>query len=202
MEKWKTIEGYERYMISSMGRIWSKTRVVSTSNKKHKTIKKGQFLKTRINDNGYETVNLKPDDNKKKIKTLRVHRLMAKAFIPNPNNLDIINHINYKRDDNRLENLEWTTSSKNNKHRWKGNNTEKDREKAREIGKINGKKNRFISLSKKLEIIEEYNKGEMNQKELSIKHNISKTVISLIVNKKYFTEDDIDAMDEYETSRK
>ena len=45
-----------------------------------------------------------------------VHRLVAQAFLPNPNKLPCVNHKNRKTDDNRVLNLEWVTVSKNNKH--------------------------------------------------------------------------------------
>lgn len=190
METWKEIDGYSRYMISNLGKIWSKTRVVKSNGSQSKTIRKGKFLKTRINDNGYETVNLCPD-NSTRIKTKKVHRLIAQAFIPNPNNLPCINHKNRQRSDNRIENLEWCTSSDNNYHRWTNIESIKHREKARDVCRINGKRNRFISLETKLEIIKEYKETNILQKDLAKKYGISKQVICHIVNNKYFSKDDI-----------
>ena len=62
--------------------------------------------------NGYDTISYKN-------KTLYVHRLIAEAFIPNPNNYPCINHINGNKKDNRIENLEWCTYSHNNKEAYK-----------------------------------------------------------------------------------
>lgn len=88
-EQWKNIEGYN-YQVSSKGRI---------RNKATKAIKK-----SFINDSGYVIVSLYKE---KSLKTFRVHRLVAQAFIPNPNNLPEINHKSEIKTDNRVENLEW-----------------------------------------------------------------------------------------------
>lgn len=94
-ELWKNIEGYN-YQVSSKGRI---------RNKNTKAIKK-----TFINERGYVIVSLYKD---KRLKTFRVHRLVAKAFIQNPNNLPEVNHKNELKTDNRVENLEWCTREYN-----------------------------------------------------------------------------------------
>ena len=104
-EKWKEIEGYSRYLISNYGRIWSKTRVVNTSNGKTKTIRKGMFRKPRLNMYGYQTCNLISDDGHDK--HLKVHRLVAMAFIPNPEKLRTVNHLNFDKTDNKTTNLGW-----------------------------------------------------------------------------------------------
>ena len=60
--------------------------------------------------NGYMSVNLKDDDMKRKYLK---HRLIAEQFIPNPDNLPLIDHINHNRSDNRIENLRWVSASMN-----------------------------------------------------------------------------------------
>lgn len=98
-EKWKTIEGFETYEVSTEGRIRNKH---------------GRILKT-WKRNGYVNVELQQE---KKPYKFRVHRLVASAFIPNPEMYPEVHHKNHIRDDNRLINLQWTTSRGNSIHRW------------------------------------------------------------------------------------
>jgi hypothetical protein len=91
------VEGYSNYLIYKDGRVWSK--------------KRNKYLKPRINRYGYMDINLCKNGKKKK---WSVHRLVALAYIPNPENKPQIDHINRNRKDNRLENLRWATSSENN----------------------------------------------------------------------------------------
>lgn len=75
--------------------------------------KLGFPLKSFENINGYSVVSIKRDN---KFTQVRVHREVAKAFIPNPENKPEVNHINGIKTDNRVENLEWVTSSENQIH--------------------------------------------------------------------------------------
>lgn len=70
-------------------------------------------MKLFLNPNGYVYIHYKNLDNIDI--TRRVHRLVAQAYIPNPNNLPIVGHYNNIKNDNRVENLYWTTDSENTK---------------------------------------------------------------------------------------
>lgn len=107
-EIWRDIPNYEGlYQVSDLGRIKSLPK------KRSGKFDNSELILKSINKDGYIVVNLWK--NKKK-KTLRVHRLVAKSFIPNPKNLKIINHIDGNRSNNSVNNLEWCTYSRNTQH--------------------------------------------------------------------------------------
>ena len=110
MEEWKAIKGYEGlYEVSNLGRVKSLERKVKHPIVREKTIKE-KILKYNIDNNGYLYVTLYKDG---KSKSFKVHRLVAIAFIPNPNNKPDIDHINTNKKDNRIENLRWVTKEEN-----------------------------------------------------------------------------------------
>ena len=109
MEDWKIIEEYPNYMVSSEGKVKSIER--NDGRGRHK---KGKILSPRYNASGYITVDLYKNG---KPQTFRVNRLVAQVFIPNPDNKPYVDHINGDKTDNRAENLEWVTSSENQKRR-------------------------------------------------------------------------------------
>ena len=101
-EEWKPIEGYEGlYEISNFGRVKSIDRIGHGGRKL-----KGRILKQAKNNCGYLVIDL---DKHGKRKQFRVHRLVASAFIPNPNNYPIINHKDENKLNNHVNNLEWCT---------------------------------------------------------------------------------------------
>ena len=102
MENWKDIEGYEGlYQVSNIGRV--KRLAGFKCNVE-------RFLTGQKDKDGYILLCLSKDGS---IKRYRVHRLVAEAFVPNPDNKPEIDHINTDRSDNRAENLRWATRKEN-----------------------------------------------------------------------------------------
>ena len=109
MEIWKDIEGYPNYMVSNMGRVKSLERnVIRGRGGLYKVEEK--ILKSTKDKNNYLYVCLCKEG---KVKVFKVHRLVAQAFLDNPNNLPQVNHRNEIKIDNRVENLEWCDYSYN-----------------------------------------------------------------------------------------
>ena len=110
-EIWKDIPEYEGlYQASNLGNIRVLDRVVNSGIKNNKTvIRKGQLLKQRVNQGYYEVALSK---NCKK-RFLKVHRLVALTFIPNLDNLPLINHKDENKLNNCVDNLEWCTAKYN-----------------------------------------------------------------------------------------
>lgn len=103
-EIWKDAVGYEgRYQVSNYGNVKSLNYRSSTN--------KAQIMKTRITKSGYVTVMLGKERNQPS-----VHVLVAKAFIPNPDNLPCVNHIDGNKTNNCVTNLEWVSQSENRIH--------------------------------------------------------------------------------------
>ena len=102
MERWKDIKGYEGlYRVSNQGRVLSLN---------YRGSRRTEILNQRKTQKGYMTVGLSKDGQERKY---MVHRLVAQAFIPNPDNKSQVDHKNTKRDDNRAANLKWVTAREN-----------------------------------------------------------------------------------------
>ncbi len=96
-ERWKVVDGHPNYQVSSLGNI--------------RNIKTGRTLTPYDDGSGYIRVTV---DNR----CLRLHILVAKAFIPNPENKPTVNHIHGNKKDNRASQLEWATYSEQQFHVW------------------------------------------------------------------------------------
>lgn len=107
MEEWKCIEGYKDYEVSNLGNIRS------YRNNKGKTSAVPHLLSPKTDHNGYYFVNLYSG---RKMKSFKIHRLVASAFIPNPENYPQINHIDEVKTNNCVGNLEWCSAKQNVNH--------------------------------------------------------------------------------------
>lgn len=76
------------------------------------------ILKLRIDKNGYNRCYIR-DMNDNKRKDYKIHRLVAEYFIENPDNLQVVNHIDGNKQNNHISNLEWCTYSDNNYHAYR-----------------------------------------------------------------------------------
>lgn len=105
-EIWKDIEDYEGvYQVSNIGRVRSLDRKNSIGRRVS-----GRILQSGDNGEGYRMVVLTKNG---KCKTKKVHRLVAMAFIPNPDNKPVVNHLDETQDNNNVDNLEWATVKEN-----------------------------------------------------------------------------------------
>lgn len=105
METWRniTIENYERYEVSDLGRVRNCRGDILYQEK----IKKG-YYRVKLSYKGRE-------------KNFKVHRLVALAFIDNPNNYDQVNHLDCIKTNNSVSNLEWTNNKNNMIHAYRNN---------------------------------------------------------------------------------
>lgn len=103
-EIWKVVEDYPDYMISDFGRV---------KKLNYRKSGKDKILKPLKDRYGYLTVNLYKN---KKMKHRTIHRLVAQAFIPNPDEKPQVNHIDGDKQNNNRLNLEWVTGSENQQH--------------------------------------------------------------------------------------
>ena len=110
----KPVVGYEGYyVVDQFGRVFGVDRTVSVNDNGRVYDKPiaGKQMKQTLHDKGYKIVSLTKDG---KTKLCFVHRIVAEAFIPNPDNLPMVNHKDEDKTNNFLENLEWCTALYNN----------------------------------------------------------------------------------------
>ena len=156
-EEWKEINNFSNYQISNLGNVKSKERYTKAKGKE--IIHRKEFLiKGYFNKKGYKQVTLYDDNGKPK--TMRVHKLVALAFIENKENLPQINHKDGNKFNNVVSNLEWISNYDNMQHAIKNNliNQELRKSNMSKIGKsLKGHIARFgltENIKNKLESIE------------------------------------------------
>jgi hypothetical protein len=109
-EIWRNVVGFEGlYIVSNLGNVMSLPRVVRFG--PHSRLAEGRAVAQCKDAYGYSVVFL--SNGAKRRKNGKVHRLVAEAFIPNPDNLETVDHINGIKGDNRVENLRWCSAVDN-----------------------------------------------------------------------------------------
>lgn len=158
--EWRKIEGYKNYECSSTG-------LIKTYN--WKNTGKEKIMKPALDNNGYLRTMLKRNDGK--FATIKVHRIICETFKGKTENM-CVNHINFIRTDNRIENLEWVTIQENNNL---------------VNGQFVGEKHYRSILKEKdvLHIRQSYIKRKKGlKKEMAQKYNVSEATIKDILSKK------------------
>lgn len=182
-EIWKPVVGWEGfYEVSNMGRVRSITRIVHADIHRvdgtywHQTYKKeGRILKTHDNGHSYLSVGLHGQGRKDK--HVYIHIMVAKAFIPNPNNLPEVNHKDFNKKNNTVENLEWVSRKDNQLHYRKSKRAKADIKKRDD--KVANKTCQKIIDNKDV-IINLYKKG-YSIKEISNEIHLGRDFISSIL---------------------
>lgn len=172
METWKSI--LMHYEISTHGKLKSLERIVyHGTNYKVKTIKPAKELKPEISNTGYYRILLSVNG---KHKHYLLHRLVAEAFLENPDNLPQVNHKNGNKLDNNVSNLEWCTSQENNKHAYKhGLNVPNVGEKSHASK---------LKTTQVNEIRAKYIPFKYTQYKLAKEYNVSRSCIQAIIENK------------------
>lgn len=159
-EIWKNVEDYDgSYQVSDMGRVASK----KLSDK--------IILKSSLDSDGYKQVVLSKNNIQK---TIKVHRLVALAFIDNPDNLPQINHLDGDKSNNKTDNLEWISISDNISHAFRTGL--KVSLKGSQIGNS-------VLIEKDVKNIRNL-KGKISNKEIAEQYRVSTATVSNILNLK------------------
>ena len=156
------IENYQDYFIQEDGQVWSEARG-------------GRMLKPATSTAGYQHIILHKEKSQR---TMTIHRLVAKAFIPNPHNHPCVNHIDGDKSNNNVRNLEWCSYSENTLH-------------AIELGlQAQGSKSTSSKLTdvQVLEIRQKYTPRQYTQTMLAKEYLVSPSVISKIIQRKTYKE--------------
>lgn len=176
-EVWKDVKGYEGfYQVSNTGYIRSLDRVIPHSHGSGNRVLMGRILMAHPNPKGYLHAVLSV---RCKTLTIRVHRIVAETFIPNPLNLPEVNHIDENKQNNSASNLEWTSHIDNIRY-----GTGMARSAKSRIGRQNTRGEQIgTSKLKEPQVIEIF-KSRKLYTEISEKYNVGMACISRIKNKK------------------
>lgn len=161
-EVWKDVVSFEGYyQVSNLGKVKSLSRYVNTYNGKR--LIKGKIRRPQKHNQGYLTVSFSGVSSK------LIHRIVAQAFIPNPLNLEFVNHINGIKTDNRVENLEWVTRQQNEDHAF-GTGLKNSTGSHNQMAKLDEEKVRLIKQSK----------GILKSRELALVYQVHEATITRI----------------------
>lgn len=165
-ELWKPVKGFEgRYEVSDLGRVRSLLFDPA-----------GKVMKTSPDARGYVRVGLQWNTHK------LVHRLVAEAFIENPDELPAVNHIDGDQRNNAVSNLEWVSHSDNMRHSWRKLDTYANRVSANP----RGERSTSAKLTEKqiYAIRTAYERGSHSQHSLALMYNVSKAAIYAITSRR------------------
>lgn len=157
---WKDIDPYKgSYQVSNTGKVFS-----------HKV---GRLLKQQYSKKMYLNVTLTGPKSTKN--TLKIHRLVAEAFIRNPNNKPQVNHIDGNKENNNSSNLEWVTNQENQDHAW-----------AMGRDRVKGERQWASKLSEKsvVTIRAKYRTGKYTYLDLAKKYNVKMCTIADVITGK------------------
>lgn len=155
-EKWVKIEGHDMYEVSNLGRV--------------RNMKNNKINTHHLNNNGYLMCHLRNPNKPQYFFRKSLHRMLALAFIPNPENKRCVNHINGIKSDNSLPNLEWCTHSENSIH-------------AHKTGLMLSRKKHYTWLNENevYDVLDSYHNKKESTKILSDKYKISRSNIYRII---------------------
>lgn len=163
-ESWKMIPGSDdRYMVSTLGRLMTLNYKMTGQARIMKPAKDGNgYLRTMIWLNG-------------KTSTIKLHRIVAITFLPNPEHLEEVNHINFDRTDNRVVNLEWVSRAQNLKHTLDAGRATMN----------NGPKNGMAKLTTEqvIEIRAKFKPYVYMMKDLAVEYGVSKATIKDVLHR-------------------
>jgi len=166
-EIFKPVVGFEgKYEVSNLGRVKSLKRSVTDSMGRIKSFDESFKLPT-LASTGYLIVSLR---DKSKRKSDSIHRLVALAFIPNPENKPEVNHINGDKKDNRVDNLEWVTRSENFLHAYRTG-----------LNKGRGGVGNKLTSEDVSDIRAKYTPFKYTQSKLAKEYGVTQSVISRII---------------------